>query len=102
MKNILLLLVLVFGLVSCEKSSTMEISSYDLPPELEGLVIYKIPTGIGLTSVRVAVLNKEINSLNYSSGKTNKDVFLINKKTNDVIFVKEILIDNDTLIVARK
>lgn len=102
MKNILIMLVLVFSLVSCTYNTKKQLVSQDLPPELEGLVIYDIPINNGMSSIKVGFLNKEVVSTHYPTGKTQHDFILINKQTNDVIFVKEILIDNDSLIIARK
>lgn len=76
-----------------------------LPPELKGLKIYSVSTGDGY--VKVAVMGDQVNSVNYtqSSGKfmTHYSTIMLSlDSTIAVIRVKEVLLENDSIIVCRK
>lgn len=106
MKNsILALLLLTSYLFSCSSEGETHISldgtQSNLPPELKGLKVYTISTS-PISYVKVAVLNNEINSTTYSEGKTSESTIIINQKTGKIYQVKEIISENDTIIVARK
>lgn len=75
----------------------------ELPQELKGLKVYRVSTGSG-NYVKVAILNDNINSLTYQNGKLTETVIIVNKNVNGskVIEVKEILMENDSMIVCKK
>ena len=73
----------------------------NLPNELKGLKVYWVSTGNG-GGVNVAVLNGQVNSTTYQSGKTTQSVVIVNKQNGKLIEVSQILVENDSLIVCRK
>lgn len=94
MKKIIVILSL--ALMSCEESGTTQLNSIDdskLPNELKGLKVYDVSLGGGKW-VKVAVLNNEVNSINYKEGKWDRNLIIINKKT--------VLLENDSIIIYRK
>jgi hypothetical protein len=103
--NILLLCVLFLGLTSCDDSGVTQQNlsgeEANLPEALKGLKVYRVSTG-GLDYVNVAVLNGQVNSTTYRVGKSTRSTIIINKQNNKVVEVSQILIENDSLIVARK
>lgn len=106
MKRLLSLLV-VGLLLSCEAPgvATQELSGGEstLPEELKGLKVYSVSVGEG-SYVKVAVLNNTVNSLDYSKGKTRESVIIVENFGYDrrEIKIKEIVMENDSMIVARK
>lgn len=107
-RNSALLIAVVsccFILNSCSSEGETSISlngnESNLPPELKGLKVYTVSTS-ATGYVKVAILNGEINSTTYSKGKTTESTIIINQKTGKVYQVKDILIENDSIIVARK
>lgn len=72
-----------------------------LPNELKGLKVYYVSTGNG-DGVKVAVLNGEVNSTTYKSGKTTQSVVIVNKQNGKLIEVRQVLVENDSVIVCRK
>jgi len=70
---------------------------------LKNLVIYNIFGSDGGT-VKVAVLNNNLNSLTYRNRKTSQTTLLINNNGSDekIIRIKSIISENDSIIVARK
>lgn len=104
MKKLFLLIALVsLTFVSCERGSTrtsLNGNESALPPELKGLKIYTVSTGI--SSVRVAVLDNKVNSVTYPVGKTEETTIIINGGTPRTIECKEIISETDDIIVIRK
>lgn len=72
-----------------------------LPEELRGLRVYNVSLNDG-NSVKVAILNNELNSITGIKGKRNESTIILNTETRNTIEVKEILMENDTLIIFRK
>ena len=72
-----------------------------LPDELKGLKVYWVSTGYG-SGVKVAILNGQINSTTYQVGKTNQSTIILNKQNSSLIEVRQILVENDSVIVCRK
>ena len=106
MKKIFLVLSLSVVMFSCidegETFTHLNGNEQNLPPELKGLKVYWVYTDDGGSGVNVAVLNGEVNSLTYKSGKTQISTIMVDKQNNRIIEIKEILIENDSLIVCRK
>ena len=101
----LIVLGLLLALMSCERgSTTMSLTGSEsaLPPELKGLKVYTVSTGISY--VKVAVLNNQINSTTYTEGKTTHTTIIINPNngTPRTIECKEIISETDDIIVVRK
>jgi hypothetical protein len=98
--------IIMLGMFSCQQpgSSIQKLNGNEqnLPPELKGLKVYWVYTDDGGSGVNVAVLNGEVNSLTYKSGKTQISTIMVDKQNNRIIEIKEILIENDSLIVCRK
>lgn len=103
--KILIVLFMALMVVSCEKGTTKQKLFGDeatLPAELKGLKVYNVSTGI--SEVKVAILNGQVNSLTYPVGKTQSTTIVIRKDHYDerLIEVKEILMENDSLMLIRK
>jgi len=104
MKKLILSITTLLLITSCSDPGTSEILLDDhknLPSELKGLRVYNVSTGNG-TSVKVATLNNDLNSITYQEGKLNESVMLINKQTNKIIQVRDVVMENDSLIICRK
>ena len=104
MKNVILFCTMLFCIfTSCKErgvaSKIVNGNEETLPDELKGLKIYTVSVGCG-NYVKVAVLNDKINSTTY--GKHQQSTIIINKQSGNLIEVKEILMENDSLIVCRK
>ncbi len=84
-----------------ETSKTLSGTEQNLPAELKGLKVYWVSTGRG-NGVNVAILNDKINSVTYSVGKSQQTTVILNSEKGNVITVKQILMENDSLIVCRK
>lgn len=103
-KNAIYIASMIIILSSCGVGKThVELNGNEeqLPPELKGVKIYSIKTGV-LSSVEIALLNNNINSITYPYGKSRKSTIIVNKQNGKLIEVTEILIENDSLIVCRK
>ena len=108
MRKILYCLLLLVAM-SCEDAGSSYIrlngSESKLPPELKGLKVYSVAIEDG-GYVRVAILNNQINSLNYIAGKQNCSTIILNNnaRTNNIrtIYAKEILSETDSIIVIQK
>lgn len=98
----ILVLVLVIVFTSCSDpgvtSKRLDGNEMNLPDELKGLKVYSVSVGGG-DYVKVAILNDQINSLNYPHQKTT---LILNKEANSIIEVKGILMENDSIIIFRK
>ena len=106
-KTILTIICMITIITSCSvpiSDVKLKAKEQDLPDELKGIQIYNVETESGY-DVKVAVLNNSVNSLNYpvNSGKYvfHKSVLIVNKDST-AIEVKEILFENDSIIVCRK
>jgi hypothetical protein len=108
MKAIKLFAILLLVIMaSCNPGKTNQIlngNEAGLPDELKGLKIYTVSTGIG--SVKVAILpGGNVNSITYPVGKTQQTTIIINPQNGEgvrSILVKEILVENDSIMVIRK
>ena len=91
--------------VGCENAGTsrqqLSGNESELPEELRGLKIYRVATEGG-GSVKVAILNGNVNSTTYQQGKVKNSTIIVNKQNGKLIEVKEILIENDSVLVCRK
>jgi hypothetical protein len=105
MKKILLALILLLTLTSCEDKGitrqTLTGDESNLPAELKGLKIYTVSTGSG-NYVKVAVINNQAISTTYQSGKHQQSVILVNKETERTINVESIISENDSILVIKK
>ncbi|MCK9415850.1 hypothetical protein M0Q97_04250 [Candidatus Dojkabacteria bacterium] len=104
--KIIALMIIMLCLFSCQRAGTsyqyLNGNEQNLPPELKGLKVYWVYIDNSGAGVNVAVLNGEVNSLNYKSGKTHRSTIMVNNQNNRIIEIKEILLENDSLIVCRK
>jgi hypothetical protein len=112
--SILVIFAVRFGLTSCgEKGRTKQkLTGYEqnLPQELKGLKVYEVDID-GISTVKVAVLNGQVNSTTYSVGKYTEttiildpadqygDVYGENRRT---ITAKEVIYENDSIIIIKK
>lgn len=105
MKKILLTLLLTLTLTSCQDAGvTRQVLNGDepvLPEELKGLKIYSVSCGQGVF-VKVALLNNQVVSTTYKSGKTQQSVILLDNKTKRTINVESIISENDSIMVIKK
>ena len=105
--KVLVIITLMFTFSGCmEKGETYKLlngTEGNLPPELEGLKVYSVGTGNDGT-IKVAILNNEVNSVTYSVGKYEETTIIINQNTKKqrVINAKQIISENDSIIVIRK
>jgi len=93
-------------LTSCQQdagvtSKSLTGEEQNLPDELKGLKVYWVSTGNG-SGVNVAILNGQINSTTYQVGKTKQSTIILNKQNGNLIEVRQILVENDSVIVCRK
>lgn len=109
LKIFLLLITISFFSCDTKKGDTSTVfngTEQNLPNEIKGLKLYWVSTSDGALSGGIYVGYLEgynTTSLNYQSGKTHTSVVLVTPK-NDVktILVKEILVENDSIIVIKK
>jgi hypothetical protein len=105
MKKILLALILLLTLTSCEDKGvtrqTLTGDESNLPQELKGLKVYRVSCGEG-DYVKVAVINHQAISTTYQNGKHPQSVILVNKETERTINVESIISENDSIIVIKK
>lgn len=96
----------LIALSSCSPSGSTSVNlngdESSLPSELEGMKVYKVWVEDG-NYVRVAILNNQINSLTYPLGKSQNTTIVVNNPSeNKTIEVKEIISENDSIIVCKK
>lgn len=95
-------LILCLSFISCQEvgdsSNILTGQEQSLPNDLKGLKIYSVSLGKG-DYVKVAILDKNVMSLTESNNRETKSLLILN---NNKIKVKEILIENDSIIVCRK
>ena len=105
MKKILTFLFCIALLTSCEdKGVTKQCLSGDestLPQELKGLKVYRVSCGEG-EYVKVGILNNQVVSTTYQTGKVQQSVILVNKEVARTINVESIISENDSIIVIKK
>ena len=105
MKKILTILILALTLTSCEdKGVTSQRLTGDeptLPAELKGLKVYRVSCGDN-EYVKVGILNNQVVSTTYQSGKHQQSVILVNKGTPTTINVESVISENDSIIVIKK
>jgi hypothetical protein len=106
MKKILTILFCIALLtISCEdKGVTSQRLTGDeptLPAELKGLKVYRVSCGDN-EYVKVGILNNQVVSTTYQSGKHQQSVILVNKGTPTTINVESIISENDSIIVIKK
>ena len=98
---------LLLAFASCAPAGTtdrqLQGDERDLPNELKGMKVYKVWVEDG-NYVRVAVLNNQVNSLTYNNGKgaPHTTIMVNNNAGGKVIEVKEIISENDSIIVCKK
>jgi hypothetical protein len=95
-------LILCLSFISCHEvgktSNVLTGQEQSLPNELKGLKIYNVSLGND-GYVKVAILDNNVMSLTESHNDETKSLLILNKNK---IKVKEILIENDSIIVCRK
>ena len=106
MKRILLFLLILVTLISCNESGTTSVSlngtEEALPPELKGLKIYNVSTS-NLGKVKVGIIdNARTTSLTYNEGKITESFILVEKEGGRVIPIDEVISENDSIIVCNK
>ena len=105
MKKILSILILLFLLTSCEDKGvtrqTLTGDETNLPQELKGLKVYRVSCGDN-EYVKVGILNNQVVSTTYQSGKHQQSVILVNKGTPRTINVESVISENDSIIVIKK
>jgi hypothetical protein len=93
-------LILCLSFISCQEvgktSNVLTGQEQSLPNELKGLKIYNVSLGND-GYVKVAILDNNVMSLTETHNHETKSLLILNK-----IKVKEILIENDSIIVCRK
>lgn len=102
--KICLLFIILISAFSCGESGETDQYKIDnslLPPELQGLKVYKVDLGINGYTL-VGILNDKINSMSYPVGKYSESIILINGKTIKQIRISQILLENDSIVVCRK
>jgi hypothetical protein len=102
----ILSLVIISILTSCSDpgTSSQKLSGgeMNLPDELKGLKVYRVSTGELGGYVYVGIIDNGVNSMTYPVGKHMATTIIINKSDNRMIEAKEVLMENDSLIVIRK
>lgn len=74
----------------------------NLPEHLKGLKIDKVGIGGGNDIYVATIPNHQTISLSYVEGKTTENVVVILPDNERTIFAKEILMENDSMILIRK
>ena len=98
---------LLFAFASCAPAGTtstqLDGNEKDLPDELKGMKVYKVWVEDG-NYIRVAVLNNQVNSLTYNNGKGAPHTTIMVNASGEskTIQVKEIISENDSIIVCKK
>lgn len=98
-----LFVILFVLLLGCTPgTTTQKLTGYEptLPPELQGLKVYTVQTG-GLSEVKVAILNGQVNSVTYPVGKTQQTTIMVNGQSPRTINC-EIISETKEIIVLRK
>lgn len=74
-----------------------------LPEELKNLKVYEVAL-INEGHIKIAILNDKINALEYRSGKTYQCVAILDNSQGfrREIPVREIVFENDTMMLVRK
>ena len=110
MYKIVCLIALSLVLFTCSDPGTTETlldgeRLQNLPEDLKGLKVYKVSLGES-SSIMVAVLKDDMNSIQYKSGKYTKDVIILEDSWDSSekreIPIKIIVMENDSIIVAEK
>ena len=104
--GIILLLTMTLG--CAQKGDTVQRlygNEAGLPPELKGLKVYRVATS-GMNEIKVAVLpGYTSTSSTYPVGKTTQTTILFSPQNGGevrTILAKEILVENDSIVVIRK
>lgn len=102
---IVLFTLVTIALSSCEDagvtSQKLDGNEQTLPDELKGLKVYSVSIGEG-DYVKVAIMNGEVNSTTYLRGKYHETILQVNNHQGKLIQVKDIVMENDSMIVCRK
>jgi hypothetical protein len=103
--------IIVIGLLglllSCEKSGEatqlLNGSEASLPEELKGLKVYNVSLGDN-GHIKLAMFDDNIRGNSYSSGKITQSIVILDNSqiSQRGVPVKEIIFENDSLIMARK
>ena len=103
MKKLITLITIILTITSCSDPGSTRVTlngnESTLPDELKGLKVYNVATD-NLGYVKVAVLNNQINSTTYTKQTTL--IINNNQTTPKVIQVKNVIMENDSLIICRK
>lgn len=98
----------MFGLASCstkgESTQYLNGTETNLPPELQGLKVYDVAINDGGTWIKVALLPGYISTpVTYQSGKQHITTIVLQKANEQrTILAKEIISENDSIIVLKK
>jgi hypothetical protein len=110
MFKLILLSIVLSLLLSCKNPETTKLlmdgkNNPNLPEELKGLKVYKVYLNSG-NPIKVAVLNGQIKSVSETSGKVLRQTMVLTKEeSKDCVYmipIQDILLENDTIITARK
>lgn len=104
MKAIIVILGMLL-MVSCSDAGvtrkTLNGDESTLPDELKGLKVYSVSTGDG-NYVKVAILDNKLNSTTYKVSKHEESTIILNKEASNVVDVKEVVYENDSIIIFKK
>lgn len=101
MKRILLFITFAFITLSigCSEKGTgyTILSGYEntLPPELKGLKVYEITIDNRGNTIRVAILNDNVNSVT-TTGKNPKTTIMVDVSKEKIVY------ENDSVIIIKK
>jgi hypothetical protein len=105
MKKFLMILMVGVFLSSCEQEGVTRVrlngNENELPGELKGLKVYSVSIGGG-DYVRVAVIGDQVNSVTHHENKQDKTTIILDKRKQRMIEVKNVVMENDSMIVCRK
>jgi len=99
--------MLLFIGIGCHEAGTtipkLNGNEENLPPELKGLKVYSVYIDNDV-SINVAVLNNNLNSLNYYENKINKSVIILenNNSNSRIVHYSEIISETDEYILIKK
>ena len=104
--RILSILVIVISMFSCGKAGDIRkyyVDDSKLPIELQGLKVYTVCYA-DEQWIRIAVLNDKINSISHDEGTNNRTTVttVVVSSSNRIINAREIISENDSIIVIRK
>lgn len=102
--SLLVLCALLLAACAPVGETRQKLSGFEqnLPDEIKGLKVYRVIVDDANNYVYVGILNNQINSVSGYNGKTLTSTILVNPNNQDVIQIKQVLVNNDSIIVCRK